>query len=102
MRDIERLHLFPAVFPVSEAAAAKLPEDYGRPGVHTMAAAAAILKGTWRPQVSISMVESGARLLQAVWPSLVAGLSSSGSLAWANAALFTRAKGTAVRHVLSC
>eukprot|EP00891_Asterochloris_glomerata_P004494 jgi/Astpho2/4494/Aster-00094 len=50
MRDIERLHLFPAVFPVSEAAAAKLPEDYGRPGVHTMAAAAAILKGTWRPQ----------------------------------------------------
>ena len=66
MQDIERLHLFPAVFAVSEAAAAKLPEDYGRPGVRTMAAAAAILKGTWRPQVSVSMIASGARLLQAV------------------------------------
>ena len=67
MQDIQRLHLFPAVFAVSEAAAAKLPEDYGRPGVHTMAAAAAILKGTWRPQVSTSMMGSGACLLQAAW-----------------------------------
>ena len=96
MQDIERLHLFPTVFAVSEAAAAKLPKDYGRPGVHTMAAAAAVLKGTWRPQVSISMIDSGACLLHAIWSWLLAGLSLSGSLAWATAPLFSRQRGTAL------